>query len=390
MRVLFTLQPLYGHFHSMVPLAQALKDHGHDVAFATGKNMGPIIKRVGFQHFNCGLEIAGSLHMLNRLPEWQSIQEKMPHPGVQQLWGFILGFAPQMTNDLIDLVGAWKPDLIVRDPVEYGAYIVAEKFDLPYASIQWAIYISTWGCDEPLNALRQRHGLPDDPDFASFDRYFILNAMPPSWGLQEDRPRVIHRFCMPPFDRSIESELPAWVNTLPDQPTVYATLGTAFNQKPDHFRAMIDAFSAEAFNAIITVGKSTDPAQFDPLPDNVKVEQYIPQTLILPTCDAVVFHGGFNSLHSAIWHGLPMVIVPMEAGDQRPTAEQAGELGLGLIVEGDPPEPETINRAVRTVLEEPSYRQRVGQFRSEMMALPDLSDAVHRLEKLAETREPQI
>jgi UDP:flavonoid glycosyltransferase YjiC (YdhE family) len=374
----------------MVPLAQALRDHDHEVAFATGESLGPVIERAGFRYFTCGRVCEGTRHILEELPEWQSIQEKVSHPGIRQLWGFILGFAPQMADDLIDLFGEWKPDLIVRDPVEFGSTVAAELFDLPYASIHWAVYISTWGCDDPLNELRQHYGLPDDPSFDSFDRYFILNGLPPSWTLQEDRPRVIHHFCMPPFDQSIDGDLPAWATSLPDQPTVYATLGTTFNQKPGHFRALIDAFSTEAFNAIITVGKSIDPAQFHPLPPNVRVEQYIPQTLILPYCDAVVFHGGFNSLHSAIWHGLPMVIIPLGGGDQRLAAVQCDELGLGIFVDEAQPKPETINAAVRAVLEQPSYRQRVDQLRSEMMALPDLSEAVRRLENLAETREPQI
>ena len=44
MRFLFTVHPLFGHFHAMVPLAQALKEHGHEVAFATGKGFGPAYK----------------------------------------------------------------------------------------------------------------------------------------------------------------------------------------------------------------------------------------------------------------------------------------------------------------------------------------------------------
>ena len=31
------------------------------------------------------------------------------------------------------------------------------------------------------------------------------------------------------FDRSGHEKLPAWIDDLPDQPTVYATLGTGFN-----------------------------------------------------------------------------------------------------------------------------------------------------------------
>ncbi len=390
MRVLFTVQPFFGHFHSLVPLAQALKEHGHEVAFATSENFGPVVKRAGFDHFSCGRNCAGSNDILTTLPEWPAIQAAVSHPGMQQIWGFIQGFGPQMADDLIALMQGWKPDVIIRDPLEFGSTIAAELFDIPYASILWALYISPrYGCAAPLNALRQRYGLPEDPGLKSFDRYFVLNALPPSWGLGlgAPPPPVTHRFCMPPFDLSVQQELPDWVQNLPDCPTVYATLGTTFNQQPERFQALIDALSAEDFNTIITVGQSMDPTQFHPLPQHVKIERYIPQTLILPTCDAVIFHGGFNSLHSALWHGLPVVIIPLEAGDQMPTAQQCADLGIGVLVNG---EPEAIRSAVKAVLTDANYRLRAQQLQREMMELPPLSEAVRRLERLARTHDPQL
>ncbi|MBN1680911.1 MAG: glycosyltransferase family 1 protein [Anaerolineae bacterium] len=389
MKVLFIMHPLIGHFHAMVPLAQALVDHGHDVAFATGERFGPIVKRVGFDHFPCGWDSLGVRNIFTELPGWPPVAVREAPPGIQQLWAFIQAYAPGMVDDLINLMQVWKPDVIVRDPAEFGSYITAELFDLPYASIDWAIYISTYGCTEPLNALRRRYGLPDDQDFDSFDRYLVLNGLPPSWQIMGDVPPVTHRFRMPPFDQSVAQELPPWVDTLPDQPTVYATLGTTFNQKLDLFQALIAALGTEAFNTIITVGKHIDPAQFHPLPPQVKIEQYIPQTLILPYCDAFIFHGGYNSLLSALWHGLPMVVMPLEAGDQQPTAQQCADLGVGVSVEESTPQPETIRSAIKTVLDQSTYRQRAQQLQREFEDLPPLSEAVLRLETLAKNREPQ-
>ena len=62
MKVLFTVQPLFGHFHAMAPLALALKGHGHEVAFATGQSFGSTVRYVGFQHFPCGLDLSGEPH----------------------------------------------------------------------------------------------------------------------------------------------------------------------------------------------------------------------------------------------------------------------------------------------------------------------------------------
>jgi UDP:flavonoid glycosyltransferase YjiC (YdhE family) len=40
MRVLFLTTPAQGHFHPMGPLARALAQRGHEVAFATGADSG--------------------------------------------------------------------------------------------------------------------------------------------------------------------------------------------------------------------------------------------------------------------------------------------------------------------------------------------------------------
>jgi MGT family glycosyltransferase len=200
---------------------------------------------------------------------------------------------------------------------------------------------------------------------------------------------VTHRFCAPPFDLNSGAVLPEWVRSLPEQPTLYATLGTTFNRSPGTFRAMIAALSTEEVNLIMTVGRSMDPAQFQPLPSHIKVERYIPQTLLLPYCDALIFHGGYNSLHSALWHGLPMVLMPMGAGDQYPTALRCAAVGAGVLVEGNPPEPESIRAATQAVLGRSTYRARARQLQREIKGLPPLSEAVRRLEVLARDREPQ-
>jgi len=71
MKFLFTLQPAYGHFHAMVPLARALAAQGHEVGFATGKGFGPVVQRAGFSHFPCGFDFDGSKDIFEALPQWK-------------------------------------------------------------------------------------------------------------------------------------------------------------------------------------------------------------------------------------------------------------------------------------------------------------------------------
>lgn len=393
MRFLFTVQPMFGHFHAMVPLAQVLQKHGHEVAFATGKSFGPAVQHAGFRHFPCGFDFDGSREILQELPEWETIARKAPPGPVQQLYGFIEGLGPRMADDLLKLVTAWPPEVIVRDPLEFGGYIAAEAIGVPHATIMWAFYITPKPLEasKAVLALRQQYGLPADPTLDSLDQYLVLDFLPASWAFPHwPSPPVTHRFCAPPFDRSNDAELPEWFYALPPQPTVYATLGTTFNQAPATFQAVAEAFSGEKLNLIMTLGRSNDPARFQPDAPNIKIARYIPQTLLLSHCVAIIFHGGYNSLLSALWHGLPMVMIPQEAGDNFPTAHRCADLGLGVVVEGTPPTATAIHHAVRTVLEQPEYRQRVQRFQQEMKALPPLSEAVKRLEILARTRTPQV
>ncbi len=85
-----------------------------------------------------------------------------------------------------------------------------------------------------------------------------------------------------------------------------------------------------------------------------------------------------------------MVVIPTGAGDQWPTARRCDQVGIGLHVEGEPPEPGKIRTAVESVLGQPGFRFRARELQQELKQLPPLAQAVKRLEMLAETREPQV
>jgi UDP:flavonoid glycosyltransferase YjiC (YdhE family) len=95
-------------------------------------------------------------------------------------------------------------------------------------------------------------------------------------------------------------------------------------------------------------------------------------------------------LLSALWFGLPLVVIPQEAGDQFPTAQRCAEAGVGVMVAESPPAPEVVRAAVKAILTQPNYRARALQFQGEFQALPPLREAVRRLETLVKTGEPQL
>jgi MGT family glycosyltransferase len=152
---------------------------------------------------------------------------------------------------------------------------------------------------------------------------------------------------------------------------------------------LLEALSCEPINLILTVGHERNPAEFEPYADNVHVESYVPQSLLMPYCDAAVMHGGTGTVYTALDHGVPMVNVPIGA-DQFVNAERCASLGVGPVVDVGHRTPEAIREALREVLRDAGYRERARQVQQSMHALPSPREIVPLLERLATDRTPQL
>jgi UDP:flavonoid glycosyltransferase YjiC (YdhE family) len=394
MRVLFTTFAGTGHLHPLVPLARALTAAGHAVAFAAAPAFCLDVEAVGFPCFPAGLDEpeAGWATHVPALRDVPQVGEAWTALFMRHVFGDLL---PRHTApDLLTLGQRWRPDLIVRDPTEFGGCVAAECLGIPHATGREGSFRSParWGdlIGESLNGVRRTHGLPPDPEMAMLYRYLGFAWVPPRFLDPEASVHPVMHFLRPtPFDQGGAETLPTWVGSLPARPTVYATLGTAFNQRPDLFAAIIAALGDEPVNLIITVGRTMDPAQFGDLPPNVHVERYIPQTLLFPRCAAVVTHGGFGTVLSALRSGLPLVVIPI-SGDQPRNARRCTALGVGRALDPTEVTPATVREAVRTVLNEPSYSVNARRLREEMVGLPGPEYAAALLERLAKERQPIV
>src|SRR5688500_3252452 len=221
-------------------------------------------------------------------------------------------------------------------------------------------------------------------------RYLMLSPRHPDF---QDRdsplPPTAHTVRHISFNASAEEHLPDWVADLPERPTVYATLGTVFNDSTAIFAAILEGLRDEPINLILTVGRNINPTTFGPQPPNVHIERYIPQTLLLPHCALVITHGGSGTVMETLSHGLPMAVIPI-AADQPPNPKGRARLGTARVIEPDQRTPEAIREAALDVLYNPSYRQNARRVKQEMDALPGWEHAVELLERLATERTPLV
>lgn len=401
MNVLVTTQPGLGHLHPLIPFARALRDVGHHVAFACARSFRSRVEALGFA------SIAAGLDWLEAEAD-ATFDELHDVPPENRSWDWFVTnvfadvAARRMLPDLRALCERWTPDLILRNDYEYASCIVAEIYDIPYATVSVETFLpaATWHpiVGSHLADLRRAAGLAPEPSAEMLHRHLYLSTMPASYEMPEFRSTPT-TFSVRPvlYDGGEEAELPAWFDRLPDRPIVYATLGTVFNNLTEIFQTIINGVAGEPVTLIMTVGSSQSPEQLAPLPDNVYVERYIPQSLLLPHCDVAITHCGYQTTISVLRHGLPVLAVPIGAtGPLRALRYEATSAGIALrpahlrangpwgtfVYEWPEFGADAVRAGVRTLLDTSHYRRQAQYLRDEMLAQPSIEDAVRELERL--------
>lgn len=408
MRFLFTTHPGFGHFHPMVPIAHEVQNLGHQVLFASARNFLPVIEHCGLAGTPAGLDWNES-RLEETIPDIRAVpvQDRM-------LWlskNVFLDRAPKaLFPDLMRLVDEWHPDVIVSNRFEIAGELVAEKRGLPFVGITLSLKfpkqvdIDFYGGE--IQALRREFGLPEDPGLLKMGEWLELSLMPPTWAMEGYTPLPIECFLQfQPHDQSGDERVPDWVAHLPKRPTIYASLGTVFNRFPRIFRMIIEAVEPMDANLILTVGRDTDPQTLAPIPGNVRVERYIPQSALMPFVDLVINHGGYNSAMTVLNCGIPLVLLPLSA-DQPFVAEVCRKHGVSVplapeaartdmpdmppIVDVDKISSAAIAGMIREALTNPKYRENARALAKVMAALPDAKHGAALIERLGRERRPII
>lgn len=91
-------------------------------------------------------------------------------------------------------------------------------------------------------------------------------------------------------------------------------------------------------------------------PKNVFIRKWMPQSDVLahPNVKLFITHGGLLGSTESLYHGKPMVGVPIY-GDQRLNMARAEKAGYGTHIEYENLSEETISNAIRSVLDDPSF-----------------------------------
>ena len=370
MRILFTFIGGSGHFRPLMPVARAAEAAGHTVAVAGSGNVIAEVRAAGFVAFPTSEPRTGPREAV---PPLEPLDPEAEDRVLRD--GFGRTGARRHAAAIVEIARTWRPDVVVRDEVDFGSAIAAEVLGLPVVSVlvlAAGSFLRKELVAEPMVELRAKYGLAPDPDLAMLDGDLVLSPFPPSFR-DPTHPLPANAFSFRPHD-----DIARHAASTPA--TVYFTFGTV-PYDPEVFQRVLSGLAGLPVNVVATVGQHADPGSFGPQPDHVRLERFIPQELLLPRCDLVVSHAGSGSVIGALDHGLPSVLLPMGA-DQAHNTRRCLELVTAVELD-----PVTVSRAdvastVMSVLDDPTYRRNAELIQDEINALPGVAATIPLLEAL--------
>jgi UDP:flavonoid glycosyltransferase YjiC (YdhE family) len=375
-RILFTTVPSYGHAHSVTALARAARERGHDVLVATSASFGNLLEASGVP-----VEAAGIDWMGDPSGSFDPVRQLTPERRTRWVHDVLHGdiLPKRMLPDVLSIIERFQPNAVVSGRAERAGPTAAELTGLPYVIVNAGLHRMTGRPPVSIsfNELRNSYGLPRIYQWQHFLRYCFLDSVPDF--LQDpDLQRVNTRKLFRLTDGGLRHPLEGTISgeALLPRPTLFVTMGTIAN-RAEILRAVLQSLHSD-YNLVVSVGPNVDPGSMGIHPPSTVVHRWVSQSDVLRICDAVICHGGLNTVVSALAQGLPLVLIPL-LSDQPRIARRCSQLGVGRTLDWVTLQPRTVQEAVASVMSEPSYKRQATRLGSQVRALPSIESAIHEV-----------
>ncbi|XP_074085413.1 UDP-glucuronosyltransferase 2A3-like isoform X3 [Macrotis lagotis] len=155
--------------------------------------------------------------------------------------------------------------------------------------------------------------------------------------------------------KPLPKEMETFVQSSGDHGIVVFSLGSMVKNLTDEKSNLIAAALAQIPQKVLWRYKGKKPATLGP---NTRTYDWIPQNDLLghPKTKAFITHGGTNGIYEAIYHGIPMIGVPMFA-DQPDNIAHMKAKGAAVEVDFNAMTTEDMLNALKTVINNPSYKE---------------------------------
>ncbi|MFF8268124.1 glycosyltransferase [Streptomyces sp. NPDC016562] len=389
MRVLFTVPPLAGHVNPTVAVGAELAARGHEVAWT-----GPAAPLAGLLPARARILPAGEEVGRQGYPALHARWRDLRGVGALRfLWEeALVPLARAMVPGVTRAVRAFTPDVVVADQQALAGPLVARRLGVPWVtSASTSAELTRPFADFPkvgewvagqISGLLAQYGAAGDTDWDPrfSERLVLVFSTPELVGTAGDPPPH-HAYVGPAFGARPDQPGFPWQRLDPARRRVLVSLGTLNQEAGGRFyRAVLGA--AERLAQDVQLVLAAPSALVGPVPGHVLLQERVPQLDLLPHLDAVVCHGGHNTVCEALAYGLPLVVAPIR-DDQPIVAQQVTRAGAGVRVRFARTGAEELRDALTAVLDDPGPRRAARRIQASFAAAGGAAAAADRLEKLS-------
>lgn len=427
-RFLFATVPQSGHTYPGIPIARALIERGHEIAWYTGRRFQAAIEASGARF--TPIESAIDLGEVN-------LDEHFPgRAKLSGLAGFkfdlkhlFLDAVPGQVADLKRILAAFPADIVVGDTGFLGMGLLHELGGPRYAT--YGITALTLRSRDtapfgtglppstaPLGRLRNmlittafervlfrdvnqyartvrtRLGLPaGGPNVlnSTLSPFLYMHPSTPAFEYpRSDLAPQVH-FIGPLLpEASPDFAPPAWWNDLHSgKPVVLVNQGTVATVLDDLIVPTLQALAGEDVLVVATTGSRGAESLGIDIPANARVELFIPFAALLPHVDLMITNGGYGGVQFALAHGVPLVVAGTTE-DKPEIAARVAWSGAGINLKTKTPTVEQIRVAVQSIRLNQQYRFNAERICTDYARHNAPQEAAALLEQLAATGQPVL
>jgi MGT family glycosyltransferase len=415
--IVFFPEGAYGPTNNCVGIGQALRQRGHRVVFVVEESFAGTLEEKGFEERLMRLQAPAETEEEPGQFWKDFIRDTGPvfrKPTIEQLEGFIqptwqalIDGSKYVDDRLREIFEEVCPDVIVEDNVvAFPAVVAADcawvriascnPLEIPDPELPPVFSGYPTGDPSGWDEFREEYRRVHADMHADFDEFVRERGCPPLPELEFiHRSPYLNLFLYPEevdYERSRplgpmwerldscvrkegvgEFELPEG-----DGPLVYLSLGSLGSADVDLMQRLVDLLAAGGYRAIVSKGPQHDQIE---LREGQAGAELVPQPALLPRVDAVITHGGNNTVTECLHFGKPMVLLPL-FWDQYDNAQRMDELGFGVRLPTFEFEDAQLGEAVERLIGDDVVSGRLREISARLQANPGTERAAACIESV--------
>jgi UDP:flavonoid glycosyltransferase YjiC (YdhE family) len=168
---------------------------------------------------------------------------------------------------------------------------------------------------------------------------------------------------------------------------IYAAFGSVFSADAEMVRRLLRVVDERPdWELVTSLSGTMDPAELAPVPERGHLFGWLPQLEVLRHCDAVVTHGGINTIDECVLHRVPMVIYCGHETDMAGNTSRVEHHGIGVAGDRRRDGTRRMCQRIDEVLESSQIADNLARFERAYTAYAEESVAERVVARLLEDR----